>query len=137
MKSSTLQYLLLLFLLFQLALSLDPSSLPDKGSSTNLSDLNQNNSNHKEEDSSEENNNNNKIDLSINPQPNADNTRPSNVGNAFSCDFCYFLISLIDTYITENSTEEEIAHIVAGICNYIPANYTALVSNPLLNIYYL
>lgn len=45
----------------------------------------------------------------------------------FDCSFCEFLLFLIYGYITENSTEQDIVHIVDGICAYVPANFTQIV----------
>lgn len=47
---------------------------------------------------------------------------------AFECGFCEFIIFTAYSYITANTTESEIASIVAGICSYVPASYQQLVS---------
>ncbi len=46
---------------------------------------------------------------------------------AFECGFCEFIIFTAYSYITANTTESEIATIVAGICSYVPASYQELV----------
>lgn len=43
----------------------------------------------------------------------------------FTCGFCEFLLFTIDTYLTEGSTEGEIAHVVDGICQYVPQEWTS------------
>lgn len=46
----------------------------------------------------------------------------------FTCGFCEFVVFTIKTYLTENSTEQEIAKVVAEICTYIPQEYQGIVS---------
>jgi hypothetical protein len=41
---------------------------------------------------------------------------------------CEFIMFTIDTYITLNSTEQEISRVVSEICNYVPSEYSQFVS---------
>jgi hypothetical protein len=55
--------------------------------------------------------------------------RSALTARSYECGFCELVMYTIYTYLTQNSTESEVANVVAQICDYVPNNEEAFVCN--------
>lgn len=62
-------------------------------------------------------------------QNNNNNNNNNQLQTSFDCDMCEFIMYTVDTYLTLNSTDEDIAKVVSEICNYVPSEYSQFVSH--------
>jgi len=48
---------------------------------------------------------------------------------SYECGFCELVMYTIYTYLTQNSTESEVANVVSQICDYVPTNEEAFCTS--------